>query len=137
MADSFAVTVLEDVMECLHMNLHSSQSRFTSYLESTANATMEENQVYALKFENIIFHYYRFQADDIKEKALTPYFTPSSWEGENFISIYIKIPIYGIDKLLNKGKKKNAMTPQKIARQMRELKLKGMRGPPDGMDESA
>ncbi len=78
MADSFAITVLEDVMECLHMNLHSSQSRFTGYLESTANETMEENQVYALKFENIIFHYYRFQADDIKEKALTPYFTPSS-----------------------------------------------------------
>ncbi len=46
-----------------------------------------------------------------------------------------KIPIYGINKLLKKGKKKTAMTPQEIAKQMRELKLRGIGGN-NGMDES-
>ncbi len=77
-----------------------------------------------MNFENLIFHNEKFQADDIEGKALTPYVTPSSREGENFIHITYEIPIYGIDKLLKKGKKKTAMTPQEIAKQMRELKLK-------------
>ncbi len=60
---------------------------------------------------------------------------PSRRDGENFIHITYEIPIYGIDNLLKKGKKKTAMTPQEIVKQMRELKLKGMGGN-DGMYES-
>ena len=134
--EDFDVTALEDIINRLDIDLPPSQSRCTGYLESVANAAKEETRVYALKFENMIFHNNKFQADDIEGKALTPYVTPSSKEGENFIHITYEIPIYGNDKLLKKGKKKTAMTPQEIARQMREMKLRG-KGGFENMDESA
>ncbi len=76
-----------------------------------------------------------FQADDIKVKALTPYVITSSREGENFIHFTYEIHMYGIETLLKKEQKKNAMTPQEISKQiMRESKLKKIGGLSDGMD---
>ncbi len=100
--EDFDTTALEDIINCLDIDLPTSQSRCTSYLESVTNATKEETQVYTLKFENMIFHNEKFQGDDIKGKALTPHGTPSSRIGENCIHVTYEIPFYGIDKLLKK-----------------------------------
>ncbi len=53
-------------------------NRFTVYLETC---------IYVMKFENMIFQCNKFQADDIREKGLTPYVITSINEGENFIHI--------------------------------------------------
>ncbi len=111
-ADSFDITALEDIKEYLHMNFPSSQSRFTGYLERIANEKKENNHVNTFKFENMIFHYDKFHADDIKEKGLTPHVISCSKDEEIYIHITYEIPIYDIDKLHKKGKKKTAMTPQ-------------------------
>ncbi len=134
--EDFDTTALEDIINCIDIDLSSSQSRCTSYLESVANVAQEETQVNVLKFENMIFHNEKFQVSVIKWKALNPYVMPSSREGENFIHVTNEIPLCGMDKLLKKGKKKTDMNPQKIAWQMRELKPRGMVGN-DVMDESA
>ncbi len=51
---------------------------------------------------NMIFQNEKFQVDDIKGKAFTPYVTPSSRVGENFIHVTYEISFCGIDKLLKK-----------------------------------
>ncbi len=47
--EDFDTTALEDIVNCLDIDLPSSQSRCTSYLEQVANVTKEETWVYALK----------------------------------------------------------------------------------------
>ncbi len=64
------------------------------------------------------------------------YFTPSS-EDKKIIHFTYEIPIHGNDKLFKRGKKKANMIQQAIAKQMRDLKLKGKSSSLDGMDESA
>ncbi len=113
------------ILNCLLLSL---ESRITGYLGSIANAAKEKIQVYAVKFANMIFHNDKFQVENIDKKGLTPSFLPSSSKGEKFIHITDEISIYGIDKLLKKGKKKTVMTLQETAKQMREMKPKGMGG---------
>ncbi len=85
--NDFETAALEDIIKFLDIDLPTSQSRSTSHLEKVVNAAKDETLVYTLKFENIIFHNQKFQADDIEGKALTPYVTPSSRDGENIIHI--------------------------------------------------
>ncbi len=118
--EDFDTTALEEIINCLDIGLPPSESRCTGHLESVANAVKQETRVYALKFENMIFHSDKYQDDDFKGEALTPYVMPSSRDGEIFIHVTYQISVYGIDKLLKKGKKKIAMTPHKISKQMKE-----------------
>ncbi len=113
--EDFDTTALEDIINCLNIDLPSLESRFTGYLEIISNAAQEKTQVYALKFENVIFHSDKFHGDDIEGKALTPNVMPISSECEKFIHVPDEIPIYGINKLLKKCKKTTVMALQEIS----------------------
>ncbi len=81
-------------------------NRFTVYLESVANAIKEKTCIYVLKFENMIFQDDKFQADDIKEKGLTPYITTSINEGENFIHITYELSFMALTSCLRMSRRR-------------------------------
>ncbi len=58
--EDFDKTALEDIINCLDIDLPSSQWRCTGYLESVANAAKEETWVFVLKFENMIYYNGKF-----------------------------------------------------------------------------